>query len=161
MLLLAIYLAYLTISHHAKADNVNIEKDVLILTDTTINDTLRTHKYVLLELYAPWCGHCQQLLPQWAAAASELAESGFPVALAKVLSQPTPRTCLLQKGQGISAAERTHHAAQIDASVESKTSSWVDVKGYPTILWFIDGLQSATYAGSRTKCALPVSCCVE
>ena len=82
-------LAYLTISHHAKADNVNIEKDVLFLTDTTINDTLSTHKYVLLELYAPWCGHCQQLIPEWAASATELAESGLPVALAKVLSTHT------------------------------------------------------------------------
>ena len=86
--LLAICFAYLTVFHHTKADNVNIEKDVLILTDTTINDTLSTHKYVLLELYAPWCGHCQQLLPQWAAAASELATTGLPVALAKVLFQP-------------------------------------------------------------------------
>ena len=51
---------------------------------------------------------------------------------------------------------KVNHHLQIDASVESKTSSWLDVKGYPTILWFVDGVQSAAYAGSRTKCALPV-----
>ncbi|XP_010264686.1 PREDICTED: protein disulfide isomerase-like 1-4 [Nelumbo nucifera] len=48
------------------------EKDVVILNEGNFTDFLEKNRYVMVEFYAPWCGHCQALAPEYAAAATEL-----------------------------------------------------------------------------------------
>ena len=40
---------------------------------------MKKNPLVLMEFYAPWCGHCQQLAPQYREAAKELAKADLPV----------------------------------------------------------------------------------
>lgn len=48
-------------------------KDVIELTDSNFKETvLDSNDMWLIEFYAPWCGHCQKLAPEWAEAATEL-----------------------------------------------------------------------------------------
>lgn len=48
-------------------------KDVIELTDDNFDKlVLDSEDMWLVEFYAPWCGHCKNLAPQWASAASEL-----------------------------------------------------------------------------------------
>jgi len=48
-------------------------KDVVELTDGNFRKkVLNSDKGWLVEFYAPWCGHCKTLAPQWADAASQL-----------------------------------------------------------------------------------------
>jgi len=49
------------------------DKDVVELTDANFEEeVLKSNDIVLVEFFAPWCGHCQRLEPEWKKAASEL-----------------------------------------------------------------------------------------
>jgi protein disulfide-isomerase A6 len=48
-------------------------KDVIELTDANFEDkVLNSDDIWLVEFFAPWCGHCKSLAPEWARAATEL-----------------------------------------------------------------------------------------
>ncbi|CAN1837482.1 Protein disulfide isomerase-like 1-4 [Linum perenne] len=98
------------------------ETDVVVLNEGNFSGFVKDHKFVLVEFYAPWCGHCQSLAPEYAAAATEL--KGDDVALAKV-----------------------------DATEESELSQEYDVQGFPTLVFFADGVHKP-YSGQRTKDAI-------
>ena len=49
------------------------DKDVIVLTDSNFDSLLGQNDSLwLIEFYAPWCGHCKSLDPEWSMAATEL-----------------------------------------------------------------------------------------
>jgi len=99
----------------------NEEDSVLVLNENNFEETVRGNPFILVEFYAPWCGHCKQFAPEYAAAAKQLKGSTPLVPLAKV-----------------------------DATAETKLAEQYGVRGYPTIRLFIDG-RDQEYTGGRTE----------
>ncbi|XP_077634168.1 protein disulfide-isomerase A4 [Crocuta crocuta] len=100
---------------------VKEENGVLILNDANFDNFVADKDTVLLEFYAPWCGHCKQFAPEYEKIASTLKESDPPIPVAK-----------------------------IDATSESALASRFGVSGYPTIKVLKKG-QAVDYEGSRTQ----------
>lgn len=73
-------LGYLAVALLGIASTASAE-DVATLTTKIFDQHLKDNKHVLVEFYAPWCGHCKKLLPEYEKAASELKGK---VSLAKV-----------------------------------------------------------------------------
>ncbi|XP_030637800.1 protein disulfide isomerase family A, member 7 [Chanos chanos] len=64
--------------------------DVLELGDSDFDYIVAEHETMLVEFFAPWCGHCQKLAPEYETAATKLKGT---VPLAKVDCTVNSETC--------------------------------------------------------------------
>lgn len=100
---------------------VETDEGVLVLTDENFDEELKKHENLLVEFYAPWCGHCKKLAPEYAGAAEELGKRDPPMFVAKV-----------------------------DATENKELGERFSVQGFPTLIFFKNG-EKTEYTGGRTK----------
>jgi len=99
--------------------------DVVTLTDDNFEQlVLKGDDTWLVEFYAPWCGHCKNLAPEWARAATEVKEK----------------------------SEGQVKLGALDATQHQRMASKYGVRGYPTIKVFRRGFKDEApidYQGGR------------
>ncbi|PFH32933.1 protein disulfide-isomerase domain-containing protein [Besnoitia besnoiti] len=97
----------------------------VIVRDTFESEVLKSDKDVLLEVYAPWCGHCKKLEPVYEAFAQHAAKSP--------------------------SAAKNLVVAKMDGTQNKLDSADFQWKGYPTV-WFVKkgSDKPIVFSGERT-----------
>eukprot|EP01084_Bolivina_argentea_P120445 213495_1 len=104
-----------------EVDVVEEEEDsaVFTLTQESFGPFVQSNERVLVEFYAPWCGHCKALAPKYEEAARILAEQESPTKLAK-----------------------------LDATEAPMLTQQFNIEGYPTLILF-EGTDATPFQAGR------------
>lgn len=94
--------------------------DVRQLGDSDFKSAIASEDLALVKFYAPWCGHCKKMAPEYEKAATTLAANDPPVML-----------------------------AEVDCTVHQDTCQKHGVSGYPTLKIFRNG-EASEYNGGRS-----------
>eukprot|EP00921_Rhytidocystis_pertsovi_P002269 GHVQ01003878.1.p1 GENE.GHVQ01003878.1~~GHVQ01003878.1.p1 ORF type:complete len:495 (+),score=92.10 GHVQ01003878.1:139-1623(+) len=119
LLLVIVTKPFLSVQASSEVDPKEGDTAVVKLTKDTFEGFLEAD-VVLVEFFAPWCGHCKRLAPEFEAAAQKLKDEGSAIRLGSV-----------------------------DATEETELADKYGVKGYPTLQLFRKTVPEE-YSGGRT-----------
>ncbi|WOL12712.1 protein disulfide isomerase-like 5-2 [Canna indica] len=117
--LLSVFASFSCLAAVAAADEFPRDGTVIELDDKNFDRAISAFDHVLVDFYAPWCGHCKRLAPELDAAAPVLAQLNEPIVIAK-----------------------------INADKYTKLASRYEIDGYPTLMLFMHGVP-VDYTGPR------------
>jgi len=112
-------------SEESPAADADVKTNVVQLKTDNFDQFIKEHPLALVKFYAPWCGHCKALAPEYEKAADTLVASGKDLPLVKV-----------------------------DCTEEADLCQKHEVQGYPTVKLFKGEDAPITYPGGRNADAI-------
>lgn len=119
VLILVFFRVFPTGFRPAAAQQLAVDGTVIELNDSNFDTAISTFDHILVDFYAPWCGHCKKLSPVLDETAPVLAKLNQPVVIAK-----------------------------LDADKYRKLASKHEIDGFPTLKLFVHGVP-IEYTGPR------------
>eukprot|EP00301_Raphidiophrys_heterophryoidea_P011164 c1676_g1_i1.p1 GENE.c1676_g1_i1~~c1676_g1_i1.p1 ORF type:complete len:146 (+),score=47.93 c1676_g1_i1:54-491(+) len=107
------------------SSKAELDGNVYVYTDANFDDEINAAKWQIVEFYAPWCGHCKSLAPQYEKVGKHFAKQASKGAFGDV------------------------RIVKVDATENSQSAGKFGVSGYPTIKIFKDGQVHKDYDGPR------------
>lgn len=107
--------------HHQQSEAETVSRAQRIVLELSGDNARRVvggNEFVMVLGYAPWCARSADLMPKFSEAATALKEIGSPVVMAK-----------------------------IDGDRYGKVASEMEIKGFPTLLLFVNGTSKAYTGG--------------
>ena len=103
---------------------------VFTLTNANFDAFIADNAAVLVEFYAPWCGHCKALEPEFEKSAQSIARGAHSEVHAKL--------------------------AKVDATLETELAERFGIDGFPTLKFFTDGdvASAVDYKGGYLEIAI-------
>lgn len=80
ILIFSIYHIIFCVHDDDIVDSFPIENDIMVLTDSTFDQAIKKYENIFVTFYAPWCGHCQKLLPELEKVAKILSQENIIIA---------------------------------------------------------------------------------
>jgi protein disulfide-isomerase A1 len=118
-------LAIVIVALFAVVVSAAVDEKVVTLTSANFEQFVKDTPLALIEFYAPWCGHCKSLAPEYEKAAKELDG----------------------KNSGL--------LAKVDCTTERDICEQFEVQGFPTVKVFRnDGSKPGDYEGARKTAAI-------
>jgi protein disulfide-isomerase A1 len=110
----------------AEGNKWGVDEDdhVAVLNKDNFDIFIRSHPFVMVKFYAPWCGHCKAMAPAYSKLAQRMKDLARGIPIAKV-----------------------------DATVEPEVAEKYEIKGFPTIKFFVEGA-AVDYTGAREEEAM-------
>ena len=122
MLTRILLIAFIVVAAFAEDAPETAMEGIIDLKSATFADYVGKDHGLLVEFYAPWCGHCKHLAPEYAKLGAAIKASGTK----KIV------------------------AAKVNAEAESELASKYGVTGYPTLKYFPANSDKAEdYSGGR------------
>jgi protein disulfide-isomerase A1 len=100
---------------------IGLASDVLVLDSSNFDEALKKHEVLLVEFYAPWCGHCKKLEPEFDSAAKTLKASNLYIA-----------------------------KVDADNEANRELATRFGIRGFPTLKFFRNGEFESDFDGQRT-----------
>ena len=94
---------------------------VMVLTESNFNEKIGTIPYMVVKFYAPWCGHCRNLAPDYELASQMLEIIGSKTVL-----------------------------AELDGTKAHQVMDKYELTAYPVILYFQNGKMIEKFTSART-----------
>ncbi|POO00210.1 DnaJ-like [Trema orientale] len=116
---LVVLLQITALASWSSGERWSVDGKVLELDESNFDSAISAFDHILVDFYAPWCGHCKRLSPQLDLAGPVLAALKEPIVIAKV-----------------------------NADKFTRLASKYDIDGFPTLKLFVHGVP-LEYNGPR------------